>query len=96
MEYVNKKTSADEILFLLLHLDMVPRNSTPEGFSYIWQSKWVGIISIKTERTQIHFLSDVLIAVASLDLTVPIRELKQGRRRQQRERKKTIGLSRLY
>ena len=31
-------------------------------------SGWEGIISIKTERTQIHFLSDVLIAVASLDL----------------------------
>ena len=34
-------------------------------------SKWVGIIAIKTERTQIHFLSDVLVAVASLDLKVP-------------------------
>ena len=31
----------------------------------------VGIIAIKTERTQIHFLSDVLVAVASLDLKVP-------------------------
>ena len=51
---------------------MVPKNSTPGGFAYIWQSKWVGIIAIKTERTQIHFLSDVLIAVASLDLKVPI------------------------
>ena len=50
---------------------MVPRNSTPGGFAYIWQSKWVGIIAIKTERTQIHFLSDVLIAVKSLDLKVP-------------------------
>ena len=28
----------------------------------------MGIISIKTERTQIHLLSEVLIAVASLDL----------------------------
>ena len=27
---------------------------------------------IKNERTQFHFLSDVLIAVASLDLKVPI------------------------
>ena len=27
---------------------------------------------IKTERTQIHFLSDVLVAVASLDFKVPI------------------------
>ena len=52
---------------------MVPRNSTPGGFAYIWQSKWVGIIAIKTERRQIHFFSDVLIAVASLDLKVPIK-----------------------
>ena len=35
-------------------------------------SKWVGIITIKTERTQIHFLSDVLVAVASLDLKVAV------------------------
>ena len=27
---------------------------------------------MKTERTQIYFLSDVLVAVASLDLKVPI------------------------
>ena len=50
---------------------MVPRNSTAGGFAYIWQKKWVGIIVIKTERRQIHFLSDVLVAVASLDLKVP-------------------------
>ena len=35
-------------------------------------SKWVEIIAIETEGTQIHFLSDVLVAVASLDLKVPI------------------------
>ena len=29
-----------------------------------------GIIAIKTEGTQIHFLSDVLVTVASLDLKV--------------------------
>ena len=51
---------------------MVPRNSTSGGFAYIWESTWVGIIAIKNERTQFHFLSDVLIAVASLDLKVPI------------------------
>ena len=50
---------------------MVPRNTTSRAFAYIWQSKWVPIIAIKTERTQIHFFSDVLIAVASLDLKVP-------------------------
>ena len=36
----------------------------------MWESKYVGIIVIKT-GTQIHFLSDVLVAVASLDLEVP-------------------------
>ena len=40
------------------------------GFACIWESKWVGIIAIKTERTQIHFLSDVLVDVASLNLKV--------------------------
>ena len=53
---------------------MVPWKSTQGGFAYIWQSKWVGIIAIKTVRTQIHLLhvSDVLIAVASFDRKVPI------------------------
>ena len=46
-------------------------NSTSGGWAYIWQSKWVGIIAVKTKRTQIHFLSDFLVAVASLDLKVP-------------------------
>jgi len=50
---------------------MVPRNSIPGGFAYICQSKGVGIIAIKTERTQIHFLRDVLVEVALLDLKVP-------------------------
>ena len=33
------------------------------------------MIAIKTEKTQIHFLSDVLLAVAPLDLKVPIRQV---------------------
>ena len=49
---------------------MVSRNSTPGGFTYILQSRWVRIIAIKTVRIQIHVLSDVLIAVASLNLKV--------------------------
>ena len=36
------------------------------------KSKWVGVIAIRTETTQTDFLSDVLVAVASLDLKVPI------------------------
>ena len=35
-------------------------------FAYIWQSKKVGIIAITTRRTQIQFLSHVVVAVASL------------------------------
>ena len=34
------------------------------------ESKCVEIIEIKTERTQIHCLSDALVAIASLDLKV--------------------------
>ena len=51
---------------------MIPWNSTSGRFAYIWQNKWVGIIAIQTERTPIHFLSDVLVAVASLDLKVSV------------------------
>ena len=36
---------------------------------------------MNTERTQIHFLSDVLVAVASLDLKVPILAGKRDSRR---------------
>ena len=50
---------------------MVTWHSALGGFAYIWQSKWAGIIAVKTKRTQIHFLSDVPVAVASLDLKVP-------------------------
>ena len=63
-------SSNDETLLLFLSLAMVPWNSASGGFAYIWQSKWVRIIAIKNEGTQIHFLSDVLVAVASLDLKV--------------------------
>ena len=51
---------------------MIFRNSISEGFAYMWQSNWVRIIARKTERRQIHFLSNVFAAIASLDRTVPI------------------------
>ena len=56
---------------------MVSWNSASGGFAYIWPSMWIGIIAIKTERTQIHFLSDVLVAVASLGLKVPNDRVRQ-------------------
>ena len=71
-----RKQAHDEVLFPLLNLDIFLRNLTPGGFTYIWQSKWVagyiGIVAIKIERTQVHFLSDVFAAVTSSDLKVPI------------------------
>ena len=60
---------------------MDPWNSASGGFAYIWQSKWVRIIAIKNEGTEIHFLSDALVVVASLDLKVPILAGKRGSRR---------------
>ena len=44
---------------LFMNLDMVNRNSAPEEFACIWQSKWVGIIAIETEKMWIHFSCDV-------------------------------------
>ena len=71
MENLNKQRRNG--ISLSENLDMVPWNSTSGGFTYICQSKWVGIILIKTKRTQIQFQSDVLVAVASLDLKFPTR-----------------------
>ena len=45
-----------EIFFLSVNDDMVVRNSNPEEFACIWQSRWIGKIMIEFERTQIqHF-----------------------------------------
>ena len=35
---------------LFMNLDIVDRNSAPEEFACIWQSKPVGIITIETEE----------------------------------------------
>ena len=53
MEDVSKQ---QQNFSLFLNLDMVPRNSTPGGFAYTWQSNWVGIFAIKTKRMQIHMM----------------------------------------
>ena len=59
MESVNKKQQ-----------NFIPLSE--EGFTYIWHSRWVRIITIKTERMLIQFLHDVLISLVSLDLKVPV------------------------
>ena len=48
MEDVNKQRRP--IFSLFLSLDMVPWNSASGRFAYIWQSKRVWIISIRTEK----------------------------------------------
>ena len=61
-----------------LNLNMFLKNSTSAAFVYIWQSKWAGIIAIKTKCTQIRFWSDVFAAVASSDRKVPYDGVAQG------------------
>ena len=67
------KTRDGWIFFLFLHLNMVVRNSAQKEFACIWHSKWVWVIAIEIERTQILFLSDVL----SLTSKYIIRVLKK-------------------
>ena len=55
--YISLYTSDDRISSLFLNLDMALRNSTLEGFTYIWQS--------------IHLFSDILLPSPSLGLKVP-------------------------
>ena len=45
---------------------VVLRNSSLGEFAYIWQSKWLGEITMKIERTRILFLSDFFAASAVL------------------------------
>ena len=40
---------------LFMNLNMVDRNSAPEEFACIWESKWVRLITIETEKMWIHF-----------------------------------------
>ena len=64
MENVNKLRRN---FISLSELGYSPLEFNSRRMANFWQSKWVGIIAIKTEGTQIHFLSDVV--VESLDLT---------------------------
>ena len=50
-----RRKQATRKFILFLNLNMVLRNSTPGGFAYIGQCKWVGIIAIKTEKREFIF-----------------------------------------
>ena len=45
-----KHAGNDKIFFLFMNLDVADRNSAPEEFACIWQSRRVGIITIETEK----------------------------------------------
>ena len=47
--YEGRKQAMTKFI-LFMNLDMVDRNSAPEEFACIWQSKRVGIITIETEK----------------------------------------------
>ena len=53
------------IFFLLLNSVMVLSDSIPDNFTKILQIKWNGIRSMKFEKVQIHFLSDVFVLLSS-------------------------------
>ena len=60
-----KQAMTKSILFM--NLDMVDRNSAPEEFACIWQSKRVRIITIETEKnkkSEFTFPSNVFVAVS--------------------------------
>ena len=55
--YGGHKQAKNVISVLFLKLDMVLRNSTPGEFTYIWQSKWMGIIRWRLKAGKFTFLA---------------------------------------
>ena len=52
------------VMYFAMFCTFLCTTSTSREFDYIWQSRRVGLIAKKIERTRIHFLSDVLTVVA--------------------------------
>ena len=66
--FIENVTSNEEIFFPNLYI--VPWNSG--GFTYIWQSKLLGIIAIDTEGRLIYFLSDVPFSLLKWEIDYTI------------------------
>ena len=45
---------------LFMNLNMVDRNSAPEEFACIWESKWVRLITIETEVVVVSFKNSLI------------------------------------
>ena len=66
------QTSDDEIFFLFLNLSAVPKKSTPGRSAYdIRRFQRTGINATMSEKTQIHFKSDVFASLAIVDAKTP-------------------------
>ena len=48
-----------------MNFEKVDGNSAPEGFACIWQGKWVGIITIETEKMWVHSSCHVFVVQVS-------------------------------
>ena len=60
--YGGRKQATTKFYFSFRAWISVTRNSASGGFDRlhsVCQSKWIGIIALKTERTQIHFFNDM-------------------------------------
>ena len=72
----HKHTKAN-FFSLFLHLSAVPKNSTQGKFAYICHFQRIGIINVtKFEKTRIHFVSDIFVAVAVVDAKAPYSHLR--------------------
>ena len=66
--FCGRRKQAMKNLISLSELGRGPKEFNSSWVTYIWQSKWVEIIAMKTKTAKIHFLSHVLFAFSSLDL----------------------------
>ena len=68
-------TQDNDFLFLSLNFDTVVKKVTPVKIANIWRIERGGISAIKFEAARLHFLSNVFVAVAVVDVGSPVRKL---------------------
>ena len=64
--YGGSKQATTKFFFLFVNFVIFLRDSVPVEFSYVSESKRVGIIAMEIERMRIHFFSDIFAALAVL------------------------------
>ena len=63
--YGGRKQVTTKLCFSFWTWILSPGIQLQEGSPTFWRSNWKGIIASKTARTQVNFLSDVFVAIAS-------------------------------